>query len=66
MDGKGGDVWFSFSFLVFVIRGYLLVLDHLYYISSFNKFSFCGFYLFFIYSLDLGGRYQSVGIVVLK
>ena len=37
-------------FIVFVIRGYLLVLDHLYYISSFNNFSFCGFYLFFIYN----------------
>lgn len=63
--GKEGMYGFLF-FIVFVIRGYLLVLDHSYYISSFNKFSFCGFYLFFIYSLDLGGRYQSVGIVVLK
>ena len=42
-------VFFLF-FIVFVIKGYLLVLDHLYYISSFNNFSFCGFYLFFIYN----------------
>ena len=63
MDGKGGDVWFSFSFLVFVIRGYLLVLDHLYYISSFNNFSFCGFYLFFIYSLDLGEDINQLGLL---
>lgn len=40
-------VFFLF-FNVLVIRGYLLVLDHLYYISSFNKFSFCAF-LFILY-----------------
>ena len=50
---------FFLIFIVFVIKGYLLVLDHLYYISSLNKFSFC--VLFSLCSLDLGERYQSVG-----
>lgn len=54
--GKEGMYGSFLFFNVFVIRGYLLVLDHLYYISSFNKFSFCGFLFILYLQFGFGGE----------